>query len=244
MHTSTQVTNPWINLPKNGPFVLPEDRSIIEDFNHRAKPEHQIRLEVLPVPFLGSLESANVVLLNLNPGIVEQDFEIFRNDKGYVEQNRRTLTFRSDPSFFYLGERFSYTEGYKWWSKRLRKLIEVCGHETVAAKTMCIQYFPYHSKEYKATTALAPSQHYGFSLVRRAIERGKTIVVMRSFHLWLSQVPELGSSPCIRLNNPRSPYLTPNNMTTGDFQRLVKAMSEPGLSSHLTQRFISLFRKR
>ncbi len=31
---------------------------------------------------------------------------------------------------------------------------------------------------------------------------GKTIVLMRSYHLWLAQVPELGSYPYIRLNHP------------------------------------------
>lgn len=244
MHASTQAKNPWCNLPRKGPFVLPEDRSTIESFNRQAKPEHQVRPEVLPVPFLGSLASANVVLLNLNPGIVDQDFEIFRSNKDYVEQNRRTLSFTSDPSFFYLEPRFSYTEGYKWWFNRLRKLIEVCGHKTVAAKVMCIEYFPYHSEKYKPTTPLISSQHYGFSLARQALESGKMIVAMRSHNLWLAQVPELGSYPCIWLNSPRSGYVTLNNMPPGDFQRLVSAVSKPGPLPRPVRRFTSLFRKR
>lgn len=244
MHASIQIANPWLDLPKKDPFVLPSDRAIIERINACAKPEHQIRLEVLPVPFLGSLEKASVVLLSLNPGIDDQDFDIFRRDKDYVEQNRRTLSFESNPSFFYLGRQFAYTEGYKWWFKRLRKLIEICGHETVASKIMCIEYFPYHSRKYATTTPLIPSQNYGFSLARQAIAQQKVIVVMRSYQLWIAKVPELGGYPSIRLSNSRSPYITPTNMPVNDFQRIVTALSEPHSLSRPARSFFGLFRRR
>lgn len=244
MRSRSRLANPWVNLPKTGPFVLPEDKNLVEQLNRTAQVKHQIRLEVLPVPFLGSLDSANVVLLNLNPGIVDQDFTIFRTDKNYVEQNRRTLTFKSTPAFFYLGREFAYTEGYKWWFKRLRVLIEACGHDTVATRVMCIQYSPYHSKEYKETKVILPSQQYSFSLVRQAIETKKTIIVMRKHALWLEQVPELRLYPYIRLTNTRSPYVTPGNMAEGKFQEVVNAVRVTSAPPGPGSRFGRLFRPR
>ncbi len=170
MGHGSAVTNPWANLPRTGPFVLPEDRLLVNAINRTAKPDYQVVLEVLPVPFLGSLESAKVILLAKNPGIVKQDFEIFHssnvNDKDYVVQNRRTLTFESMPPFFYLGRKFSHTMGYKWWSDRLADVVRRCGHDRVAAKLMCIQYFPYHSKKYRDSNPIIPSQRYSFDLNR------------------------------------------------------------------------------
>jgi hypothetical protein len=58
-----------------------------------------------------------------------------------------------------------------------------------------------------------PSQAYSFSLVRRAIERGAEIVVMRSKRLWFEAIPELARYGRTHLgSNPRSPFLSPGNL--------------------------------
>lgn len=103
MNTAHQLVNPWNKLPMTAPFILSEDRAIVEGINLTAQPRKQVRLEVLPVPFLGSLAAANIVLLALNPGFDDQELQTFANDPGYVRENRTTLTFHTNPSFFITG---------------------------------------------------------------------------------------------------------------------------------------------
>ena len=66
------MRNPWIDLPETAPFVLACDKQGIGDFNHTAKPEHTIHLELLPEPYTGNPE-AMIILLNLNPGFYERN---------------------------------------------------------------------------------------------------------------------------------------------------------------------------
>lgn len=65
-------TNPWLQLPAEPPYVLPADRPFVDRFNERARDRHRIRLEIIPEPYLGNPD-APVVLLNLNPGFVDDD---------------------------------------------------------------------------------------------------------------------------------------------------------------------------
>lgn len=229
MNPDVPMANPWLALPETAPFVLPGDQPLIERSNQRLTDKKRVRLDVLPVPFLGSLDSARVVLLALNPGYKDADRQLFGTDKEYVEQNRRSLAFASSPSFFYLDRRFSETPGYNWWYTRLRQLIEVCGHDTVAARTLCVEFFPYHSEEY-GINMLVPSQRYGFWLVKQAVARKKLIVVMRSETLWLRHVPELHSAGYIARKvtktglPPRATHLSRVNLSGGDFERIVAAI--------------------
>jgi len=44
------------------------DREYVRRNNERSSPEHRLMLDAIPEPFIGSLETAKVVFLNLNPG--------------------------------------------------------------------------------------------------------------------------------------------------------------------------------
>ncbi len=62
------MPNPWVGLPESPDYVLPIDRTVIEQHNAAVKdPNHAFVLDLLPEPFLGPPDSA-VVMLNLNPG--------------------------------------------------------------------------------------------------------------------------------------------------------------------------------
>jgi hypothetical protein len=214
------MSNPWSDLSLTPPFSLDKDKKALEKNKHQDGTFSELRLEVLPVPFLGSLEKAQVVLLNLNPGFVNEDLEYIK-DNDYVEQNRKCLTFESDYPLFYLDPRFSYTAGYKWWYMRLKFFVEKFGNKIVSEKFMCIEYFPYHSRGFKKINELLPSQEFSFALVKKAIESNKLIVVMRSKKLWLENISELENYPYIELKNPRSPYISRNNMTEKEFNTLL-----------------------
>ena len=89
------MRNPWQSLPEKAPFILEEDKQSIFDFNREAKPSHCIYLDDLPEPYTGN-PLANIILLNLNPGIYEKT-DLFRlNGREayayFVKTNRTNLT--------------------------------------------------------------------------------------------------------------------------------------------------------
>ena len=73
------VRNPWSSLPDSPPFVLADDKRAIEAFNQKAKKNAIIQTDMLPEPFMGSLNAPVFVLLE-NPGAGggEEDFALHR----------------------------------------------------------------------------------------------------------------------------------------------------------------------
>ena len=87
---------------------------------------------------------------------------------------------------------------------------------------MVIEFFPYHSKSYKALKTILLSQEYSFYLVRQAIKMKKAIVIMRMEKLWLEFVPELKNYPYVSLINKQRAWVSKNNLPKGSFERVFK----------------------
>jgi hypothetical protein len=213
-----EIRNPWIDLPVAAPYIAPIDKLYVNDsISH-------LHLEIQPTPYLGNLNSADVVVLALNPGFVPEDL-IWYPSPTFIKLHRDNLEGNSQPAFFALDERLSGSGAYIWW-KRILKGLNNAGisYDVLAQNIMCIQYFPYHSVTYTGLPQTLPSQEYSFHLLREAIKQGKKIVVMRSEKLWLESVPELASVNYIKLRNPRNPTLSPANMTPDEFKLLVEML--------------------
>jgi hypothetical protein len=216
------MLNPWVDLPVEAPFVLAEDAPLLPRAMERRT---DIMLDILPEPFVGNPETARVVFLLLNPGYVPEDLEI-NKDPYFVRQNRANLLHQAQPSFYYLDPRLSYSGGYIWWKKKLNGLVRAgFGLDELAEKIMCVEYLPYHSVNYKHSKQILPSQRYSFELVRRAVEQGKVIVMMRSERIWLEAVPELAGYDYIKLRNPQNTAISPGNMPPEAFDRLIAALA-------------------
>lgn len=215
---SDSRSNPWTNLPTRAPYVLPQDAELVRS-------QSGIHLDVLPCPYLGSPDEANVFVLNLNPSYSEAS-ATYANPH-YADEVRRGLTFTSTYPFWALDPTLSGSPGHTWWATltaavRARVPIEVIGRTL-----MCLQWFPYHSGGLAdlANVPILPSQHFTFGLLRSAIKQGSLIVVMRSEQQWLASVPELRQVHYLRLKNVRRPFFSPGNMPPGTFERLVEALS-------------------
>jgi len=217
--TTDETSNPWLDLPDKAPYVLPVDREVLVKRPARAK---NLRLKVLPDPFIGDPASAALVLLALNPGFRPEDIDLNMKSELFIEQNRLNLQHKSIPPFYYFHPGLGFTGGNIWWSRILRTLLNTgLLREELAQKLMIIQYFPYHSKEYTDLGAILPSQHYSFELVRKVMADSKPIVIMRSESLWLKAVPELVTYPYFKLRNPRNPAISPANLGEENFSRLL-----------------------
>lgn len=217
------LSNPWANLPHTEPYVLAEDLQIIESHKNFTG----LRLDTLPEPLVGGLDNANVVFLALNPGFTNSDVEVNMQLPKFIDGCRNNLVNPSTSPFYYFNGGLEETGGYKWWSAKLKPLIKAGVTENILReKIMMIEYFPYHSVNYRHINRFTPSQLYAFEIVREAIRRGKTIVIMRSKNLWLEAVPELANHPYMTLSSAQNVVISPKNIGELNFKVLLSELSE------------------
>jgi hypothetical protein len=208
------MINPWLQLSEIAPFVLEHDAPAIATFNHLAKPDLFIHLELLPEPFLGN-PLAPVVLLGLNPGYSPDDITHHQREQ-FAAISRSNLHHRDIEYPFYLLNPALDAPGGKWWAQRLSRLIAAKGRKAVAQRVLCIEYFPYHSRRFAHAKLRVPSQDYSMQLLRNAIRRDAIIVIMRAEKLWLGSVPELAQAKyTYRLNSVQNTTISLNNCPNG-----------------------------
>jgi hypothetical protein len=218
------MQNPWQRLPFQPPYVLPEDHDDIKTFNKSAEAEHKLKLAIFPEPFLGR-PKAPVVLLNLNPGYkavnrVQHRKELFakRSRENLLHSEADYPFFLIDPGLVPIRDRTTY------WDKKLRCLLEDerlehtddCRRQVVANCVLCVEYFPYHSKEFKHRKLRVDSQEYSFWLVREAIRREAVILLMRGKKLWYSEICGLESYSRLYVSRSvQNPAISPANFPKG-----------------------------
>ncbi len=214
------MINPWRRLPYEAPYVLPSDRGIIDDYNsiYIDKPDVVIQTQLAPEPFVGTPNGV-VYTLGLNPGYSPEDDRWHREPR-FMEAIQRNLAHQeSEYPFYLIDPLHSESPGYRWWTKRLRRLIEDVGQQLLANRLFCVELFPYHSHRYKpvpksiSETRNVPSSAYARDLVQTAIRDEKPVIVMRALKRWIRLVPELTNYPHLhQLRNPRGVYLSPKNL--------------------------------
>jgi hypothetical protein len=217
------MQNPWTNLPSVAPFILSEDREFVEVFNPTAKPDQRVRDDLLPEPFLG-LPSADIILLNLNPGFSEDELTYHKRDDSFRQAALANLAHRDQQYPFYFLDPAVRSPGHLWWQQRLRILTEAFTPAVVSRRLFCLEYFPYHSRRFTHNLPKLPSQEYAFYLLRQGVDRNALVIVMRARDLWLQAVPQLTSAHTYYLKSWQNVSITPNNCPTG-FPEIVKRLS-------------------
>jgi hypothetical protein len=197
------------------PYVFEADKPAIAEFSNHVREEHRIHTDVRPQPFLGSRD-APIVLLNLNPGFDESDYLDFK-DPYTLEVWRKNLLHEPLAYPFYsLDPKLSHTGGARWWKEKLKEPIQIAGLQTVANSFLCIEYFPYPSRKFKAMRSLVESQQYSFALANQAIDRNAVIVVMRANRLWERAVLRLSGYPQLfTLQSPIAAAISRKNCVEG-----------------------------
>lgn len=218
------LNNPWIDLPLGPPYLLPCDSLPVRRFNAKAPPDAALRLELIPEPFLGRPE-APVVLLNLNPGFDEREIVFHYEDSRFIELSRKNLLHEAlEHPFYLLDPALRSSLGHQWWMRKLKEPIGDVGLAQTARNILCVEFFPYHSRRYRAAREILHSQAYSFHLVREAIDRGALVVLMRGKSQWTSAVPELIAYPRVhRLNSVQNVSISRGNCPTG-YAEMVQAL--------------------
>ena len=209
--------NPWQKLEP--PYILPEDLAVIACHRNYSN----LRLDALPSQFIGGLDKAEVVFLLLNPGFNEKDVTVDPNLPQFVKANRRNHTDPYGSPFYYFDGGFEQTAGYEWWSMKLAPLLKAGATESILRdKIMVIEYFPYHSKDWKSLPRI-PSQQFAFDLAREAMKRNK-IIIVRSLSRWLKAVPELANYPHMTFRSSMNVIVSPGNLGEENFSAILSKL--------------------
>ncbi len=223
----TLMFNPWTNLPKSEPYLLDSDKKQIFEFNKKVTDaKYKIHYEILPEPFLGN-PKAKVVLLNLNPGFDIEDLSFHQNNEYFIKKCRDNLLHKaSEYPFYLLDPKLSTSPGHKWWSGKLKDLIEECSLKKVANDICCIEFFPYHSIKFKKNKNIIESQNYSFYLVEKAIDRNALIIIMRAKDKWTETLPKLKKYKYYSLNSCQNVKVSRKNLSeTKGFDNIIELLT-------------------
>lgn len=226
------MINPWKQLPNSPPYVLEQDRDYIEKFNKGEKNNlFKINLSLLPDPFVGNPRDAEVIFLQLNPGmtvfpgIAENNEEkMYKTSKLFFEACRDNFCRnKMEYPFFYLNPDFLLSAGFVYWSDKLRYFLNSKkDYERISKKICCIEYFPYHSHRFKKLSV--PSQEYSFNFVKQAILDKKLIILLRGEKNWLQAIPEL--KDCyVKTKSAQNTILSKNNLSQEHYEKLKQVLS-------------------
>lgn len=225
---SNELVNFWRRYSLAAPpFAHPDDLSKLRQGNNRrfidteptnfdtfiAGPrfgdfvDHRLHLSLLPVPYLGDLSRAKIVILLLNPGFAYADYwaetkwPAFRKR---LEDNLQQSFKGVDFPFLGLDPQFCFHSGFVWWEKKLRDVTTAIAEKKfkgpnryfdalryLSGKLACLELLPYHSSSFRAHALIKqlPSVKMAQKFVSEVLvpdaKAGKrTLIVTRQARAW------------------------------------------------------------
>lgn len=222
----TSIENPWLSLPDEPPFIAPADRA---QFADDAAELYGLKTQLMPHVLIGDPTRAAALLLLGNPGYAERDVADEVERPQYRQIIRKVLCLEEPDAFWPLRPELTGTSAADWWHGKLRSLTSAVGQDAIRQRLAVLEYFPYHSVSDTAPPLL-PSQRFAFGLVRDALGRGATIIVMRKARAWAAALSELERYPRVFWNphaHPQQAAVSPRNIGADAFQALVAAVRPP-----------------
>ncbi|HIH43819.1 MAG TPA: hypothetical protein HA257_01665 [Candidatus Methanoperedenaceae archaeon] len=120
--------------------------------------ENRFHLGLIPIPYIGNIEKAEIYILMLNPGFGILDYYAESYDKELKDAliNNLRQELDNDYPFIFLNPKFLWHGGGQYYEKKFKWLIqEVKGTNSyaqklshIANKVAVLQLVPYHSKSY------------------------------------------------------------------------------------------------
>lgn len=127
----------------------------------------RLHLNLIPIPFVGDLARARIVVLLLNPGLEPDDYFAEFTVPGFRDRlldNLRQEFKHPRYPFVYLDPALSWHSGYRWWHGKFQGLIAALSatwgttyadsRARFAQLLACIELVPYHSVNYRLSSAI------------------------------------------------------------------------------------------
>lgn len=166
----------------------------------------KLNLSLLPVPYVGDIRRAKIVILSLNPGLeytdcwAESKMPAFRMR---LKENLQQSLIGADFPFYGLDPQFCWHSGFVYWEKKLRDVIVRIAAERfnenyfdalrdLSKEFACLELIPYHSSSFHAHSLVKkhlPSVEMVKKFVRERLvpeakEGKRTIIVTRQVREW------------------------------------------------------------
>ena len=160
--------------------------------------DYRLHLSLLPIPYGGSLDRADIVILLLNPGFSYSDYHAESRVPPYrqrLEMNLRQSFQGVEFPFLWLDPEFCWHSGFGWWEKKLRDVITMIAAERfngrfldalrdLSARLAHVELVPYHSPSFRGHALIddlpsvkAARRFVQGTLVLSAQATAKTIIV-------------------------------------------------------------------
>lgn len=123
--------------------------------------DKSLHLGLLPIPFVGNLQTASIFVLMANPGLSPCDYFAEQNMARYREaliKNLQQDNADNEYPFISLDPKFSWHSGYTYWHRKLQgiaktveKLKGISARNTfscLARELAALELVPYHSKSF------------------------------------------------------------------------------------------------
>ena len=164
-----------------------------------------MHLGLYPMPFVGNLECAKVVVLLLNPGLAPTDYFGEYEVPGYRDRlvaNLNQRGFDRPYPFFFLDPSLAWHSGYDWWHSKLHGVISelsrrwvvtyALARARVASEIAALELIPYHSEVFTLPISLrdrlqsvqVARAYTQDVLVPKAARGDVTLVVTRHVRTW------------------------------------------------------------
>lgn len=125
--------------------------------------DHRLRLSLSPVPYVGDLKKADIVILLLNPGFSYSNYWEENKMPGFrkrlvdnLAQKFKGIEF----PFFGLDPEFCSSGGFVWWEKKLRDVASEIAKKNdwkyldalrdLSKRVACLELVPYHSSSFSS----------------------------------------------------------------------------------------------
>jgi len=186
--------------------VLPEDEPALRDVPQvplrswddycRATDlrKRALHTHLMPMPWIGNLQTAKVFLLALNPGFGAHDYFGEHKVKPYRDALRRNLRQAGGVAFPFLDPEHSWHGGAAYWRPRLAPILEGLegDWERCARGIAVLELVPYHSETFglgqgtvDALESVALMRAFvRDDLLQRSGSRRCKIIVLRGHRLW------------------------------------------------------------
>lgn len=159
----------------------------VRAFEENQLSDKKLHLSLLPQPYQGDLENAEVIVLLKNPGFHPSDY--IAEEKPEFRQSLVETIRQERRSHMFLDPKWAWTSGFNWWEPKLRKVGCIIAKEKfggdyskalacLATKIASLELVPYHSKSFSGTTTIRSAE--AARKFAREASKDRKIVVIRA----------------------------------------------------------------
>ena len=222
----------WKIVDETG--VHPADAKVVKSYNHKAKSDRKLYVNNFsPIPWVGNLLKAKVLVVMLNPGMskLSQQINDEKLERPFLARN---LSQKNNPSLFYLNAKLKETGGGIYWRRRFKSFVEKYydnledGYAHIARHVCIVQLIAYHSqKDPSSVRSKLPSARIMRDWILDEVKlKQRKVLVIRGYNdIWPEKKPSNSAKLliCRGKLSMRNPSFNPTGRISRRLSQYLKA---------------------